>query len=166
MLTGDVRTLLVYAVRAYFLLTSAGVVIARVVPSLRNAFIPYGKTLSRSSQSTWLLQWLTNITVPKSWFWHYYLLSVGMSGFWGAQIQLCCGGSQFFIFEWIGHLQTRTMVLWSIMFVQGCRRLYESLYVLRPSSAKMWIGHYLVGLAFYFAMSIAILVDESPTSRG
>ena len=42
----DPAILLSLGLRAYFLLTSAAVVLVRVIPPLRQSFIPYGKTLA------------------------------------------------------------------------------------------------------------------------
>jgi 3-oxo-5-alpha-steroid 4-dehydrogenase 3 len=156
----------VVLVRAYFLLTSLAVLIVWAVPPLHRAFIPYGKTLTGSRKPKSLLQWLANITVPKAWFWHYYLLSVALSLFWGGQIVGCSWGSSLCVLKWFATVDGRTMLLWGMMFVQGCRRLHEMLYVQKFSSAKMWIGHYLIGLAFYFMMNLAVLVDGSPIPKG
>lgn len=45
-------------------------------------------------------------------------------------------------------------------FAQVSRRLYECLYVFTtPTKAQMWIGHFLVGFAFYAAMSVSIWIE-------
>lgn len=57
----------------------------------------------------------------------------------------------------------QVIVIWCLMVAQGSRRLYECLYVTkeRPSSSTMWIGHWLVGVAFYAAVSVSIWVEGS-----
>ena len=60
----------------------------------------------------------------------------------------------------------RALLAWGMMFVQGCRRLYESIFIQKASSAKMWIGHYLVGCAFYFMMSLTVLAEDLPRQGG
>lgn len=63
-------------------------------------------------------------------------------------------------------------ITWIMMFVQGSRRLYESLFITSPagskSSSKMQAWHWVLGLLFYLAMSMAVWVEgirkKSPTS--
>jgi 3-oxo-5-alpha-steroid 4-dehydrogenase 3 / polyprenol reductase len=158
--------LLVAALRAYFLLTSVGVLIVRVISPLHKAFIPYGKTLNGRRKSESTLQWLANFTVPKSWFWHYYFMSVVLSSLWGTQFVLCCFGSSLCIVESLARVNGRTIMVWGMLFLQGCRRLYESLCMQRPSSARMWIGHYIAGNGFYIMMNMAVLVEGSSRPHG
>src|SRR5579859_1768824 len=159
MVPTDLRVLVIYFLRAYFLSTSASVLIIRTIPPLRTAFIPYGKTYNGSPQSAGILQWLSNITVPKSWFWHFYVLSTALSTFWGTQFVLCSNGSQLCVSEWLGFVNGKALICWCLMFIHGCRRLYETLFVQKASSASMWIGHYLVGCTFYIMMSITVFVE-------
>jgi len=151
------QNLLISALRIYFLATSASVLIARNIPVLRTTFIPYGKTrIGKQQTSNSLLRTLADITVPKSWFWHYYLVSVSLSVFWAAQVAICTRGSRNCLFSWLAALDGRSGILWAMMAVQGARRLYESICVQKSSSAKMWIGHYVVGVMFYIAMSLTV----------
>jgi 3-oxo-5-alpha-steroid 4-dehydrogenase 3 len=61
-------------------------------------------------------------------------------------------------------------ITWLLLLVQGCRRLYESLSLSKEdifsvendSASQMWGGHWLVGLAFYFATSIAVWIEGLP----
>ena len=160
------RVLVIYILRAYFLSTSAGVLIARAIPQLRTAFIPYGKTYNAPPQSTTILQRLSNITVPKSYFWHFYLLSTTLSIFWGIQFMSCANGSQLCVSECLGLVNGKALICWMLMFIHGCRRLYETVFVQNASSARMWIGHYLVGGAFYFMMSIAVFAEDLNQTAG
>ena len=161
------QILLISALRIYFAATSASVLIARNVPVLRRTFIPYGKTRTgKQTTSTSLLRSLAEITVPKYWFWHYYLVSVLLSGFWGVQFAICARGSRNCIFPWLAALDGRSFILWAMMAVQGGRRLYESICIQKSSSAKMWIGHYAVGVAFYIAMSLTVFADASARPKG
>ena len=159
----DYELLLRLSLQAYFLLTSAAVLFVRFIPPLRQEFIPYGKTLTDLQQSpSSLLQWLSKVTVPKNWFWHYYLLSVGLSVLWGYQAL----SAHFGFLDMLRRVDGRTAIVWSMMLVQGCRRLYESLDIQRKSPARMWFGHYLVGCAFYAAMSITVWVDGRERGPG
>jgi 3-oxo-5-alpha-steroid 4-dehydrogenase 3 / polyprenol reductase len=154
-----------YTLRAYFVLTSVGVLVARAIPQLRTAFIPYGKTYTGSRKTNSRLQWLSDLTVPKAWFWHYYLISVTLSILWGAYFLGCSKETQFCIFDWLS-LDGKSFLVWVMMLVQGSRRLYESLFIQRGSSARMWIGHYLVGCAFYAMMSLSVFVEGQRRTTG
>src|SRR5271155_2698533 len=162
------QNLLISALRIYFVATSASVLIARNVPVLRRTFIPYGKTRTgKQTTSNSLLRSLAEITVPKYWFWHYYLVSVLLSGFWGTQLAICSTrGSRNCIFLWLPALDGRSFILWAMMAVQGGRRFYESICIQKSSSAKMWVGHYAVGVMFYIAMSLTVFAETSERPKG
>jgi 3-oxo-5-alpha-steroid 4-dehydrogenase 3 len=53
----------------------------------------------------------------------------------------------------------QVLVTWILMLVQGVRRMYESLKFTRPSSARMWIGHWALGVWFYASMSVAVWIE-------
>jgi len=53
----------------------------------------------------------------------------------------------------------KVALTWSLMTIQGTRRLYESIALAKPSQAEMWIGHWLIGIGFYLAMSLAVWVE-------
>ncbi len=159
MYPSDLRALVIDILRAYFLLTSASVLIARAIPQFRGAFIPYGKTHNGSSQLNPMLQQLSNINVPKSWFWHFYLLSTSLSIFWGTQFAVCTLGGRSCLSTELSVVNGKAFVSWLLMFLHGVRRLYETMFIQKASFAKMWIGHYLVGCAFYFTMSITVFIE-------
>jgi 3-oxo-5-alpha-steroid 4-dehydrogenase 3 len=48
------------------------------------------------------------------------------------------------------------------MLAQSLRRLYESYAYAKPSTSSMWIGHWLMGLGFYFLINIAIWIEPVP----
>ena len=156
----DSQSLLILLLRLYFLSTSAAVLLVHFVQPLHKAFIPYGKTRRNLNDPRSLLDRMSAITVPKAWFWHYYSLSISLSIFWGFMFMSCSNGSQICGFPWLRNADWKTWLVWGMMLVQGCRRFYESLCVLKPSSARMWIGHYLVGCTFYVAMSIAVFAEN------
>jgi 3-oxo-5-alpha-steroid 4-dehydrogenase 3 / polyprenol reductase len=160
-------SLIVVGLRSFFLIASAGVLIARAVPFLRTAFIPYGKTRTTPPKSnSYLIQYLSNITVPKAWFWHYYLLSVTLSVVSGFHIVDCSDGAESRIFKNLSMVNGRILLAWGMMFIQGCRRLCESTIIQRPSSARMWIGHYLVGCSFYIMMCPTIFAERPKRMDG
>jgi len=161
------QDLVIWALRTYFIATSISVLIARNVPALRRTFIPYGKTRTGNQPSSnSLLRQVAEVTVPKSWFWHYYLVSVSLSIFWATQFVICARGHHNCIMCWLATLDGRSYVLWTMMALQGSRRLYESTWAQKPSAARMWIGHYIVGIAFYVAMSVSVFAENlsRPTS--
>lgn len=50
-------------------------------------------------------------------------------------------------------------LMWSLMAIQGLRRLTESILLGKSSASKMWSGHWILGMLFYIAMSIAVWID-------
>ncbi|KAI1777883.1 hypothetical protein F4818DRAFT_328544 [Hypoxylon cercidicola] len=116
--------------------------------------------------------WVTSVgKIPHSWFKHFYILSLSCSVFWA--IQFLCHGA---ILDAIVRNQAsrepasmsidQVILMWFLMGLQGARRLYEYMFVLRPSSSKMWIIHWLLGMAFYSFTSVSIWVEGSSMYRG
>ncbi|OTB20572.1 hypothetical protein K445DRAFT_50743 [Daldinia sp. EC12] len=114
-----------------------------------------------------IISWVTSVgKVPHSWFIHFYILSVSCSVFWAAQFL-----SHGKILESIVRNQVRSeetsmslnqvIIAWALMSLQGARRLYESVALLRPSPSKMWVVHWLLGVAYYFCTSISIWIEGS-----
>lgn len=52
---------------------------------------------------------------------------------------------------------------WALMSVQGTRRLLESMTISIPSKSKMFIAHWLLGIAFYLAMGVAVWIEVTGT---
>ncbi|KAI1815273.1 3-oxo-5-alpha-steroid 4-dehydrogenase [Poronia punctata] len=104
--------------------------------------------------------------VPHSWFKHFYILSLTCTAFWA--VQFVVRGS---LVESIAKSQAlkssssmtidQVIFIWLLMGLQGARRLYEYLAVLRPSSSRMWIIHWLLGNAFYLCTSVSVWVEGS-----
>lgn len=56
----------------------------------------------------------------------------------------------------------RVFAAWVMMALQGCRRLYESCFVIKSGSASsMWFVHWVLGLMFYAIMSISVWIEGS-----
>lgn len=56
----------------------------------------------------------------------------------------------------------QTLLAWACFAVQTARRLYECLYIQKSGpKSSMWIAHYLVGLLFYSATSVAVWIEGS-----
>lgn len=115
--------------------------------------------------------WATSVgKVPHSWFKHFYILSLSCSVFWAVQFL-----SRGTILDVIARNQAsrepasmsidQVILMWFLMGLQGARRLYEYMFVLRPSYSKMWIIHWLLGMAFYSFTSVSVWVEGSSSIR-
>jgi 3-oxo-5-alpha-steroid 4-dehydrogenase 3 len=102
-------------------------------------------TLSQIDQ---LLDFLQALTVPHSYFTHFYIVSLACSLFW-AWARL---GE--------GNLPTTTTVAWLLMLLQGARRTLESYTYSSNSKSRMWFGHWILGLLFYVTINAAIFLDD------
>ncbi|KAL2753396.1 hypothetical protein ACRALDRAFT_1077523 [Sodiomyces alcalophilus JCM 7366] len=106
---------------------------------------------------------------PHAWFRHFYVASVASSAFWAGQFFV--GGSVLrTLATWqAGRTSSsaslsleQVVSVWGLMALQGVRRLYECTVVMRPSAqSKMLSIHWLLGLAFYLNMGIAVWVEGS-----
>jgi len=119
----------------------------------------------------WLVDIVTNITVPHDFFWHFYLLSTSLSLYWALEVLVLRGPTFNAIVTLIrdrgvGMSFEQVKITWLMMFAQGLRRLYECLYVNAPSKSRQqkstsrmqaWI--WALGLGFYAAMSVAVWVE-------
>jgi len=108
---------------------------------------------------------LATYRVPHGYFTHFYIVSVVLSIFWYLQISI--NGRAFAAIVYLqssaDHAPSvssmKVALTWSLLTFQGVRRLYESITLAKPSQAQMWIGHWLIGIAFYVAMSLAAWVQ-------
>lgn len=105
--------------------------------------------------------------IPHAWFIHFYIISLSCTVFWAVQF-ITHGTVLALIVENQCSKHTsssmtlsQVVLVWFLMGLQGARRLYEYLAVLRPSSSRMWIIHWLLGNAFYLCTSISIWVEGS-----
>lgn len=64
----------------------------------------------------------------------------------------------------------QVVMVWSLMTVQGVRRLLECITLNTwSSSSKMWFVHWILGIWFYLAMGFAVWIEaagKSVTHRG
>ncbi|KAK8049294.1 3-oxo-5-alpha-steroid 4-dehydrogenase [Apiospora phragmitis] len=122
---------------------------------------------SSSSHFTKLVAWFTSVgKVPHSWFKHFYILSVCSSLFWAAQYM-----SDGAIITFMARTQAKSlrssmttnqaMLTWLLMLMQGCRRLFECFAILRPSTSKMWIVHWVLGMAYYSCINVSVWIEAS-----
>ena len=150
---------------------------------LRSRFITYGaratpstapeaKEDSSSSSSsanpsliTRALDFLSSLQVPHSYFTQFYVVSILSSLFWVGQLLL--RGS---VFQAVSarispeHLQNsmsvnQVLLCWALMTVHSSRRLAESFIFSKPSTSRMFFVHWLLGIAFYLAATVAIWIE-------
>ncbi|KAK4216108.1 hypothetical protein QBC37DRAFT_417778 [Rhypophila decipiens] len=128
--------------------------------------------------------------VPHSWFAAFYIVSVGCSLFWASQYVLYVrnkGDDGAFLNSALGLIAAKQVasssttdssgglmminhvqlaVAWSMMFLQGSRRVYEHMVIMRPSKSTMWFVHWVLGLGFYMVTNVAVWVEGSETILG
>ncbi|KAI1646315.1 uncharacterized protein F4817DRAFT_340475 [Daldinia loculata] len=165
----------------FYVLAAAAVLGIAVAPeSVRRLLTQYGARSSPTGTSddkegkqardgplVSIVSWATSVgKVPHSWFIHFYILSVSCSVFWAVQF-LSHGKILEFIVKNQAPSETSSMsinqvvIVWALMSLQGARRLYEYMAVVRSSPSKMWIIHWLLGVAYYFCTGISIWIHGS-----
>lgn len=172
--------------QSFFALSTSIVLGIQALPQdVRSALMDYGarrpndtksaKKEKRTKEQPFapLRSFLKNLTeygqVPHSWFLHFYITSVFLSGFWAWQYftrglvlrsiitwQDRAGGSSMTL--------EQVFVAWLFMALQGSKRLYESLFVFKPGSSPMWFIHWALGLSYYIAISLAVWIEGSSMS--
>lgn len=117
-----------------------------------------------------LLNHLATYQVPHAFFTHFYIVSVMSSLFWGVQILVRGAAVRALASYSLSKSPDKSMTMeqvfltWSLMALQGVRRLYESITLVKPSSAKMWFVHWFVGIGFYLAVGVAVWIEGVGTS--
>ncbi|KAH8422696.1 putative 3-oxo-5-alpha-steroid 4-dehydrogenase [Aspergillus melleus] len=176
------------ALRAFFVFASCTILSVSLSQSLRSRFVPYGARATSTGESkptpnpisspskssggsavTRPLDYLAALKVPHGYFTQFYIASVLSSLFWA--VQLLSRGAAFQAVatrirpERLQDVMSLNQILlcWALMLVQGIRRLVECLALSKPSSSQMWFGHWLVGIAFYVAVSVAIWIEGTGT---
>lgn len=51
---------------------------------------------------------------------------------------------------------------WLLLLLQSIRRLAECVLFSRPTNARMWLGHWAMGLLFYLGIGIAVWLEGVP----
>jgi len=171
--------------QSFFTLSAALVLALQVLPQdVRSAMMDYGPRRPKDGMSkskkedekkqgfAVLRSFLKDLTeygqVPHSWFMHFYITSVSLSGFWAWQY-LTRGSVLRSIATWQDRAGRSSMSLeqvyiaWLLMALQGSRRLYESLFVFKPGSSPMWFIHWALGVVFYAVISLAVWIEGSST---
>lgn len=172
--------------QVFYLTASAAILLVYLTPALNTRFLAYGardtveapagkeessiisEPRSQPARMTALLDRITDIKVPHQWFIHFYIASVLSSAFWAHQI-LTRGHLYTFLASHTPDSDDplpaiRAVSCWLLLSIQGLRRLSECLTQPRGSSS-MWIGHYLIGFAFYLATGLAIWIEALPALK-
>jgi len=167
---------------AFFMLGTAVDVGGTLIPSFRHHVMNYGsrgippktaKSTSPADKNKGLLEYVGSIQVPHTWFTHYYIVSVASSIFWASQI--ITRGWLFRLLVSYSHLNTsesmsvnQVALAWTLMALQGGRRLYESLTLTKASESKMWIGLWGIGIAYYIVIGVSVWIEgirKSPCTK-
>lgn len=53
----------------------------------------------------------------------------------------------------------QVLFCWVLVVVHSSRRLAECIFFVKPSTSRMWFVHWLLGLAFYVGMPVAIWIE-------
>lgn len=112
-----------------------------------------------------MLDYLAGLTVPHSYFKHFYVASVVSSLFWATQLAVHGPAFRFLSYglqeqdEKSSMHLSQVVLCWVVMLIQGTRRLYESIALAKPSQARMWFVHWVLGIGFYVAMGISIWIE-------
>mmetsp|Transcript_32540 Transcript_32540/g.66430 ORF Transcript_32540/g.66430 Transcript_32540/m.66430 type:complete len:270 (+) Transcript_32540:169-978(+) len=98
----------------------------------------YGKVAAARKDSSRFL-------VPKRWFLHFYVI--------GASVNIILSVQKYRS----GHSIVTVILLYQLHLV---RRLAESIFITRFSSATMNISHYILGISYYVAVPFTIASSE------
>ena len=166
------------------------ILLVNAIPALKQRFLAYGSRATiapchhaaschtqdkssrldsqiKSGRLERLLDEISKIQVPHSYFKHFYIVSLLSSVFWLSQIITRSNILLFLCRQNQANPSSRTMSIdrilltWALMTLQGLRRLIESTVLAKPSASKMWLAHWLLGIAFYISMGVAVWIEGS-----
>jgi 3-oxo-5-alpha-steroid 4-dehydrogenase 3 len=149
-----------------------------LLPPLRSRFLAYGARASPTSfpdkqekpaavkpanLAESILDYLATLQVPHSWFSSFYVASVSCSLLWIADYALS-GPISSHIAAYVNTSRPtmtfhQVFIVWLVVLAQGSRRLYECHAFSRASTSTMWVGHWVLGMAFYLGLSVAIWIE-------
>ncbi len=165
-------------IRAFYLLSALAILILRLVPPLRNRFLDYGaRQLQRKSDDNsdtakasklTFLDSVAQIRVSHTRFCDFYVFSLLCLAFWVSQVYTDVVSIRLLrqsVYSTKHESPLKRIALcFLLLAIQSLRRLYECLTPSEgPSLSTMWIGHYLIGFAFYFFTNIAIFSEQTHT---
>jgi 3-oxo-5-alpha-steroid 4-dehydrogenase 3 len=176
--------------QAFFIIAAAGILFVQGLPEdLSGALLSYGARSvkdqgqeknqdggkkTREVKESNIVKTLKGLIVsmsdyaqvPHHWFLHFYILAVSWSAFWALQYvqrgsimraiatrQAQAGGPSMELGQ--------VFVAWTLMSIQGLRRLYESLFITKSGSSPMFIAHWLLGVVYYTVNLMSAWVEGS-----
>lgn len=127
---------------------------------------PVGDNGSRENVLHKAVRLLTSIgQVPHALFFTFYTTYIASAIFWA--VQFFRDGS--LLHDWALRQAASTspsslasgqvMIAWFLMILQATRRLWECKFVMKPSKSTMWFVHWVLGLAYYCGVSVAIWIE-------
>ncbi|RUP22000.1 3-oxo-5-alpha-steroid 4-dehydrogenase-domain-containing protein [Jimgerdemannia flammicorona] len=156
---------LILALRGFILAIIFAALLTERLRFLRSTFLAYGKLVTTAlPPASSLSARLGTLTVPKTWFAHFYLVNLALTLVTACEIRgLLTSGRLGALLKVLRRLDTPEMgdrepvqeciLGLAFMIMQLGRRSYECLFVERASTtAKMHVAHYAVGLGYYFTM--------------
>lgn len=124
-----------------------------------NRLLLYGKTQVKGTLLNTWVNTIAGLMVPKRFFTHFYILLSSLS---------TCLLVNFHNSVPKEGKSSQFLAIYTIqvcLFVQGVRRLYECLFLLKPSiHARINIFHYLVGIGHYTLISMNIFLGLQSVS--
>ena len=168
----------------FYFAATAVMCVVYIVPALHSRLLQYGARKSYTVGRTRLklvvddrppymtpilssfFDRIEALQVPHGWFFHFYVVSTAMLLFW-LQQAYNSGTALMFITSLesprtMPMTSAQLMTVWVLMSLQSIRRLSESLFLSKASNTTMWIGHYVMGLAFYVAVNISLWIEGIP----
>ncbi|CAG8471453.1 964_t:CDS:2 [Ambispora gerdemannii] len=137
----------------------------------------FRRRTSSNSSLTKLTDLFVDLTVPKRWFRHFYVLGVLWVTFVTYELLIVRDTNDCLFVRLLRHFEDYYSTTISLSYqqprgecvlallmlqIQTTRRMFECFWVERPSlDSKMHIGHYMVGITFYFMMGIAVWIEGS-----
>ncbi|KAI9344560.1 3-oxo-5-alpha-steroid 4-dehydrogenase-domain-containing protein [Obelidium mucronatum] len=150
---------LVLVIRSFYAAVPAAIVALHYNVLGLSQLKSYGKVLAGSAPTSSHVQtWLDHVvglTIPKSYFTHFYILG----SLW------CLVLYSGLVFQWADMVSLtaspETFLAMSFMIVQVFRRLFECLFVHQPSSgARIHVFHYVNGMLFYSLTPVAVVIEH------
>ncbi|CAG8496727.1 17578_t:CDS:2 [Acaulospora morrowiae] len=167
-----------FLIRLFYILIISIGFSGLIFESIHVTIFPYGKlnASNKFNARNPLEKFIRNLSVPKYWFYQFYIVGtiwvtliiidvvVFRSGYLSWFVGLIEGARDskdtIYSDSYTKQPAEQCIVGLFMLLFQTVRRAYECLFIDRPSlKARMHIGHYVLGLAFYIVTSLAIFVE-------
>lgn len=134
----------------------------------RNSHGPDGPPQTREDALHKTVRLLTSMgQVPHSLFFTFYATYLTSATFWA--LQYFRNGA--LLHDWAlrqarspspsSMTSGQVLIAWVLMIAQATRRLCECKFVMKPSKSTMWFVHWVLGLAYYWGLSVAVWIEGS-----